>query len=69
MKIRKIITMAALIISIFSFYACEPKGTAEKAGEKIDQVIEQTSDKAGEVTGAIKEKAEDVTEAVKKKTQ
>jgi predicted small secreted protein len=67
--LKKIIAIAVLILCIISISACQPKGVAEKAGEKIDQAIEKTSDKASEVTGAIKEKAEDISKAVKKKTQ
>ncbi len=65
MILKKLITMIVLSLSIFAFTACESKGPAEKAGEKIDQAVEETSDKAKEATEAVKDKAEEVGEAFK----
>ena len=58
MILKKFIAIMILILSIFAFTACESKGPAEKAGEKIDQAVEKTTDKAEAVTEAVKEKAE-----------
>ena len=69
MILKKLITMIVLGLSIFAFTACESKGPAEKAGEKIDQAVEKTSDKAKEATEAVKDKAEEVGKAFKKTTQ
>ena len=69
MILKKLITVIVLSLSIFAFTACESKGPAEKAGEKIDQAVEETSDKAKEAAEAIEDKAEEVGTAVKKTTQ
>ena len=66
---KKLITIIVLSLSVFAFAACESKGPAEKAGEKIDQAVEKTSDKAKEATEAVKDKAEEAGNAVKKATQ
>jgi hyperosmotically inducible periplasmic protein len=67
--LKKLLTIMILIISIFLFAACESKGSAEKAGEKIDQAVEKTTDKAKEVVEAVKEKSEEAADEVKKSTQ
>ena len=68
MIFKKLITLIVLSLSIFAFTACESKGPAEKAGEKIDQTMEKASDTAKEATEAVKDKAEEVGDAVKKTT-
>ena len=68
MILKKTITLIVLSLSIFAFTACESKGPAEKAGEKIDQTMEKASDTAKEATEAVKDKAEEVGDAVKKTT-
>jgi hyperosmotically inducible protein len=69
MILKKLLIIMILNLSIVAFTACESKGPAEKAGEKIDQAVEETTDKAKEVTEAVKEKAEEAGEEVKKSTQ
>ena len=69
MILKKLLTIMILTLSIFLFTACESKGPAETAGEKIDQAVEKTTDKAKEVTEAVKEKAEEAGKKVKKSTQ
>ena len=68
MVIKKLIAMIVLSLSIVAFTACDSKGPAEKAGEKIDQTLEKASDKAKEVTEAVKEKVEEAGEEAKKAT-
>jgi hyperosmotically inducible periplasmic protein len=58
MILRKEIAIIVLSLSIFAFTACEQKGTAEKAGEKVDQVAEKVSEKIAGAKEAISEKAE-----------
>ena len=41
MILKKLLIIIVLILSIFAFTACESKGPAEKAGEKIDQAAEK----------------------------
>ncbi len=69
MILKKLLTIMALILSMFAFTACESKGPVERAGEKIDQAVQKTTEKAKEVTEAVKEKAEEAGEEVKKATQ
>ncbi len=69
MSLKKLLTIIVLILFVSAFTACESKGPAEKAGEKIDETIEKTTDKADEAVEAIKEKAEEAKETVKEKTQ
>jgi hyperosmotically inducible protein len=69
MILKKLLTIMILFLSIVAFTACESKGPAEKAGEKIDEAVQKTTDKAKEVTEAVKDKAEEVGKAVKKSTQ
>ena len=69
MILKKLIAIIVLSLSIFAFTACDSKGPAEKAGEKIDQTLEKVSDKDKEVTKAVKEKAEETGKEVKKATQ
>ncbi len=40
--------------------ACEDKGPAEKAGEKIDEVVEDSKDKVDEIVDDTKDKAEEL---------
>ncbi|MBR9988049.1 MAG: BON domain-containing protein [Desulfosarcina sp.] len=50
------------IVVLLSFFlglsGCEQKGTAEKAGEKIDQAAEKVGEKIAGAQGAISDKAE-----------
>jgi len=69
MIFKKLLLVFVLMLSIFAFTACESKGPAEKAGEKIDNAVEKTSDKIKEGAEAVKDKAEEVGQEVKKKTQ
>jgi len=47
-----------LVLSValgFAFASCENKGPAEKAGEKIDKVVEKAGEKAEEAGDKVKE--------------
>lgn len=59
---KKLFTIIVLSLSIFAFNACEQKGTAEKAGEKVDQAAEKVSEKIVGAKEAISEKAEKTVE-------
>jgi len=69
MILKKLLTISILILSILAFTACESKGPAEQAGEKIDEAVQKTTDKAKEVTEAAEDKAEEVGKEVKKSTE
>ena len=48
-----------VLLSIFlGFAGCEQKGTAEKAGEKVDQAAEKVGEKMEGAKEAIRDKAE-----------
>lgn len=43
-----------VLLSLFlGFAGCEQKGTAEKAGEKVDQAVEKAGDKVEDAKEAI----------------
>jgi hyperosmotically inducible protein len=48
-----------VLLTIFlGFAGCEQKGTAEKAGEKVDQAVEKVGEKMEEAKEAVSESAE-----------
>jgi len=69
MDLKKLLIIILLILPICAFTACESKGPAEKAGEKIDQTMEKASDNTKDAAEAVKDKAEEVGQEVKKATQ
>ena len=58
MILRKLIGIIVLSLSLFAFTACEQKGTAEKAGGKVDQAAEKVGEKISDAKEAISDKAE-----------
>lgn len=50
--------MVVLLSLFLGLSGCEQKGTAEKAGEKIDQAAEKAGEKIAGTQGAISDKAE-----------
>jgi predicted small lipoprotein YifL len=67
--LKRLLVLMILILSIVAFTACESKGPAEKAGEKIDEAVQKTTDKAEEITDAVKDKAGISRERGKKSQQ
>ena len=63
--------MIAVLFGLLSIgvLSCEKEGPAEKAGEKIDQTVEEAGDKMEEAGEAVKETAEEAKEEVKEKTE
>lgn len=51
----KILTMAILALSTFSFTACDKEGPAEKAGKKIDEAVEKSGDKIEEAGDKVED--------------
>jgi len=68
---RKLVILLLVVGLGFGIGACERKGPAERAGEKIDKAVEGAGDKveqAGEkVGGAAEEAAEKVEEKTDRK--
>jgi hyperosmotically inducible protein len=46
--LKKIVMLMAAVIFVVGIFGCEEKGTAEKAGQKIDKVFEDVKDKVKE---------------------
>ena len=65
MTARTILWLLALGVLIS---ACESEGPAERAGEKIDQAIEETSEKIDDAAERTGEKIEEVGDTVREKT-
>ena len=63
---KKTVKYLNLLICCFALamvlQSCEEQGPAEKAGEKVDSVMEQAKDKMAEAGDKIKETAEEVSE-------
>ena len=68
MNFKKLFSIMAVLLLLFTFSACESEGPAEKAGEKIDQSVKQTVDKAKEAGEALGDKAKEVGDQVEKAT-
>ena len=57
MKMFKLLFIGLLMgIMMVPLVACEKKGPAEKAGEQVDQAVEETKEELGEFRDAIKDK-------------
>ena len=54
-KTKAIFIGFAISILLISVSGCEKKGEAEKAGERIDEAIENTGDKMEELSKNIKD--------------
>ena len=74
--LKKLSILSAGLLIAAGLFACEQKGPAEKAGEKIDQTVEKAKDKVEDATKPegpmekagkkIDESVEDTKEAIKK---
>jgi hyperosmotically inducible protein len=50
--------MLAILPAIFGLAACQPEGTAEKAGQKIDKTVEKLGEKAESAKESLGAKTE-----------
>ncbi|ABA57490.1 hypothetical protein Noc_0980 [Nitrosococcus oceani ATCC 19707] len=62
----KLIIMSLLLACGTWLAGCEQKGSAERAGETIDQTMEATGERLKEAGQAVQEKAENAYAATKK---
>jgi hypothetical protein len=60
MKLRFLTVGLILSVLLFGVVACEQKGPAEKAGEKIDNVAEKAGEKLEDDSDKVKDKLEEV---------
>ena len=61
---RKASTLALIIFAALFAVACEEKGPAEKAGEKIDEAMSEAKDDVKKAGEKIEEAAEDAGDAI-----
>ncbi len=61
---RKASTLALIVFAAFFAVACEEKGPAEKAGEKIDEAMSEAKDSAKEAGEKMEEAAKDAGDAI-----
>jgi len=59
---NRIITLSMIILLSFALAACEQKGPAEKAGESIDNAVEDIKDGGEDLGNAIEDACEDAKE-------
>jgi hypothetical protein len=59
------IVIIALVPFLFSLSSCRKKGPAEKAGEQVDQVIEDVKDTV-DPKGPVEKTGEKIDEALEK---
>jgi hypothetical protein len=74
--LKKLSVLSVSLLIAAGLFACEQKGPAEKAGEKIDQAVEKAQEKIEEATKPegpmekvgkkIDQTVEDTKEAIKK---
>ncbi len=74
--LKKLSLLSAALLIATGLFACEQKGPAEKAGEKIDETVEQAKEKIEDATKPegpmekagkkVDEVVEDTKEAIKK---
>ena len=74
--LKKLFMLSISLLIAAGLFACEQKGPAEKAGEKIDQTVEKAQEKIEDATKPegpmekagkkIDEVVEDTKEAIKK---
>ena len=60
--------LAVLTVMIVGLAACEKKGPAEAAGEKIDNAAEKAGDKIDHAADKVGEKLNEVGDKIKDKT-
>lgn len=60
-KVVAALTMRIVLVALLTFAggACREEGPAERAGEAIDEAIEDAGDKVDEVVDEAKEKVDD----------
>jgi hypothetical protein len=63
--IKRVPALALILFAAIFAYACEEKGPAEKAGEKIDDAVSETADAAEDAGEAIEEAAEEAADKMK----
>ena len=68
MKLNTLALGALLLTTMIALSACQEKGPAEKAGESIDNAVENMGDKIEDATDDAGGKLEDAGDAIEDKT-
>lgn len=63
MKTKLILGLCILPLAALAFVSCKPKGPAEKAGEKLDNAVENVKD-AVDPKGPVEKAGEKVDKAL-----
>lgn len=64
MKLPQSSVLLSIAVLIFALAGCEKEGPAEKAGENIDEAVEEMQEKAEETGDKVMEKVEEATDKV-----
>jgi len=57
--VKKVVVLMMVLGLLCPLAACQEKGPAEKAGEKVDSAVDSAKDKAHEIEKSIGHKVED----------
>ncbi len=68
MKLNKLALSVLLLTTFIGLTACQEKGPAEKAGESIDNAVENMGDKIEDATDDAGDKVEEAGDAIEDKT-
>lgn len=68
MKLNTLALSALLLTTFIGLSACQEKGPAEKAGENIDNTVENMGDKIEDATDGAGDKLEEAGDAIEDKT-
>lgn len=68
MKLNSLALGALLLTTMIGLSACQEKGPAEKAGESIDNAVENMGDKIEDATDDAGGKLEEAGDAIEDKT-
>ncbi len=63
-KVRNSIYVLLLAVLSLSFVGCEQKGPAERAGENIDEAVEELRDSGKDLGNKIEDACEDIKEGM-----
>lgn len=63
------IAIAMLMVILWTSTGCEQQGTAEKAGEKVDQALQESQNKVETAVEGAGEKLEAAGDKLQEKTQ
>jgi predicted small lipoprotein YifL len=68
MKLNKLALTALLLTTFVGLTACQEKGPAEKAGENIDNAVEEAGDKIEDATDNAGDTLEEAGDKIEDKT-